>query len=182
MSDKIALIALASILLLTSSQDESPEEVRTKRLVIVDPQDRPRILAEASPVPRLVFKSESGQELIRLAIGGDSESFPFGLENVPHLTLETGETRLTLSVHPAPQAKNLDEQFLVESANIALHTQDEKRVGKFLNLGVFPNKAVFRINTISPQNPLGLLEPDVELFVDAEGRATTKLRSSEENR
>ena len=104
-------------------------------------------MLDAGEVPSLFFKSESGKDLIRIAIGGDEGSFGFDLKDVPHLTLETetGQTELTIMVSSAPEVDSLDEQFLVEMASVAMHsTRDRSGMpdGKFLSLGLFPNKAV----------------------------------------
>src|SRR5688572_9950141 len=78
------------VLLVSSIAGPSEDVLRSRRVEIVDSQGRPRIVAEASPEPQLLFKSETGQDQIRLGIGG-SDSFPFEQKHVPHLTLETGK-------------------------------------------------------------------------------------------
>jgi hypothetical protein len=181
MNGKTVLLLLGGAFLLPSFQAEPSAEIRTKSLVIVDPQNRPRIVAEASSEPRLVFKSESGQDLIRLALGGDSDSFPFSQEKVPHLTLETGGTVLTLAVLPAPHGKVFDKEFLVESASLSMSSSQgkgESSMGKLLDISVFPNKAFFAIDSLSPESDP--FEAEVEIYVDPDGKVTTNLGAAED--
>lgn len=170
----INLVAgIAVVLLLTTSlRGRSEDSERLRRLEIVDSQGRARIIAEADPSPQLLFKSESGQDQIRLAVGGKDD-----LQYVPHLILETGQTSLRLSVRPAPKSEGLDEEF--ESAVIQMYSSRE--VGgafqhKDLIALIAPNKASLGIATFDPEDPAASIwNPGVSLFVDEEGEATTKI-------
>jgi len=167
------------LFLATSLAGRSEDSERLRRLEIVDSKGKPRIVAEADPSPQILFKSEAGQDQIRLAIGGKEDVFPFDHGNVPHLTLETGQTSLRLSVSPAPQSDGLDERSLVESAVIQM--QSSRQIGselqnKQLIVLIAPDKASMSIVTFDPQDPAAsIMDPGVRLFVDEEGEATTKI-------
>lgn len=174
----------AALFLLGSSLGRPLEDsLRLRRLEIVDAEGRPRIVAEANPDPQLFLKSETGQDQIRLAIGGQADRFRFDHKGVPHLALEAGQTSLRLSVSPAPQAEGLEEHVRVESAAFEMNSsrQIEGRLQQqILNVLVAPNKARLSIATYDPEDPgASLFDPGVKLYVDGEGDVTTKLGREE---
>lgn len=119
-------------------------------------------------MPRLFFKSEAGEDLIRLAIGGDEEDFPFDLQDVPHLTLETGQTQLTLAVMPAHEQEGLGE--FPGSASLEMGSQEWEpgQVGtaKTMLLSVDTYEADFAVSTMNDDHPLGPMDADVHVQID----------------
>ena len=179
------LLMAGGFLALPSAVTRPNEEVVTERLVIVDSEGRPRIVAEAGTFPRLVFKNDAGEDSVILAVGGEVGQFPFDQKNVPHLTLQTGLTKITLSVSPAPEVEGLNEEVLVESAYVSFSSAQETSegkglTGKIFTLGIYPNKASFSISTMSPEKPI--FEMNVNLFIDTQGNVTTYLGDREQDR
>lgn len=170
---------VAGAVLLSSATLQSKYFKRLRQLEIFDGQGRTRIVLDAETTPRLVFKSETGENQIVLGIGDEERAFPFDQKQVPHLALESGQTSVLLSVSPAPQSESLDEQSRVESATLRMQSSraTEGRVhGKVLTAGIFPDEAAMSIATLDPEDTAASeADPGVRLTVDEAGKVTTKL-------
>jgi hypothetical protein len=170
---------VACCVLLASIGTQSRYFRRVRQLEVYDEQGRTRIVLDAEPTPRLVFKSETGEKQIVLGIGDAERAFPFDQKDVPHLALETGQTSILLSVSPAPQSETLDEPVRVESALLQMtsgRTVEGQARGKTLITGIYPNEAALAIATFDPEHPAAsVFDPGVKLTVDEAGKVTTKL-------
>lgn len=171
-------VGILGCLLLISSQTQS-SSLSLRKLEIVDGKGQPRIVIEADPAPRLAFTSPAGQGRISLGIGGDDYTFPFDQQDVPHIVLETGLTKIQLAASPAPQKEGLGKEFRVESALLQMSSTQSsagEMQSKSLTVGVFPNKATIGIATFDPAAGVAsLMDPGVKLEVDANGKAKARL-------
>ena len=179
-----AACVVACAVLASSALPQSRFFQRIRQLEIYDGQGRTRIVMDANPVPRLVFKSETGENQIVLGIGDQERSFSFGEEQVPHLALQTGHTSILLSVSPAPQSETLEEHVRVESAALQMSSwrdPEGQPQGKQLIALISPNRANLAISTHDQENLASSeFDPGVKLFVDENGQVETKLGDEEE--
>ncbi len=162
-------------LLASSLSRQGDSSTTLERLEIVDSEGNLRILAEAEPTPHLEFRSRTGEEQIRLALGDDKR---WGTEERPNLSLSAGPSSILLSVRPPRGEESVWLSGSAELQMNSLRTVDGKWMGKTLNTIVRTDKANIGIATLDPEQPEKIMgPPGVFLGVDSDGRVETKLGS-----
>jgi len=179
MIKRAAFVLTCCAIISTIQQDT--HEVITERLVIVDDEGRPRIVADSRPAPSLYFKSKGGENQIRIAIGGDEDHFPLDQKNVPHISLQAGDSaQLVLSVHAPPEEGSIDEDHRTALASILMNSSRSLEggavEGKTLQSMIHPTRAHLIITTYDSEDPTRVLNSDAELYVGPSGEVSTRMR------
>ncbi|MCB9914845.1 MAG: hypothetical protein H6828_06800 [Planctomycetes bacterium] len=174
-------MAIPATLLARQGQEAPAAETRVERLHVVDAEGNTRILLEAEPSPRIVLRSESGSDLITIAVGGDAEMFPFSEKDVPYISLnaEGDASKLRLAVAGGTPSEDTPPGLVTNMAEALFISTDPGAPvhGKLMRISASPLTAGLRVSKLSTEEVLSVLRPEVVIEVGPDGAIDSNLRA-----